>query len=311
MIIVLAFFALQPIVPGSVSIKHIPDVPVRFGRIVDTAQLSIISDDGNVVFANQGKFVRYSFDRFVNQGGEDLFNYLVGNKARSLTTSQAAHVDMPEGSTLVFHRVRKIFAAPTKSQFLLGSSMGGFLRLTVVNVDARGHYPNQDFDIAEKVSNTEPQLLHASSRGKSTVWHVLFPKYDKGVGAIESVTLSDGRIQRRNIGFVSGHSFDDYDPKTGLMVGTAGYETYGGVAVIARRSNYSSIKTPLPPGPDSQKTVFLSRTKVFAQTDRLYVRDSDHKWKPFGSEFVVLAKSANGKYWLILDQNEQAWKVTF
>lgn len=48
-----------------------------------------------------------------------------------------------------------------------------------------------------------------------------------------------------------------------------------------------------------------------AQTDQLYVRDSDHKWKPFGSEFVVLAKSANGKYWLILDQYEQAWKVTF
>jgi hypothetical protein len=127
------------------------------------------------------------------------------------------------------------------------------------------------------------------------------------------VTFSSGRPSTVNHWYCAPYDWDYFDPSSGVIIGNVADEELGSAVLIGRRNDYAAIKTSYPErsGSGGYKHAFLSRGKVLAQTDRLYVRDADRKWKPFGSDFIVLAKSANDRYWLICDKGQRAWKVTF
>jgi hypothetical protein len=204
-----------------------------------------------------------------------------------------------------------LLAAPSSGQVLLGARIPAGLRLSIVNLDQRGNHPNRDTNIKSNDAVIF-SLIGAEKSGATIMWYV--NRFDATKpGRIEQFSFSGGKPSLIKTWHCAAGAWDDYDAKTGLLIGNRSDESLGSAVFIGRRNSYAAIKTVYPEKTDSSgyRHAFLARGKVFAQTDQLYVRDADRKWKPFGSGFKLLALSSNDEYWLVLDKNAQAWKVTF
>lgn len=307
----IAFIALlAPSVPGASAVEPIRGVGVRNGMLEGARQpLSVITDDGKSLFVNEGKIARYNLDDYRTVGAEDVFYTLIAGKPRSFTTSQSAHYKRGSDYVRVAYRTRSLVAAPSSGQFLLAARMPNGLRLSIIFLDERGNHPNRDVDVGKR---NFANILGAEKSGKSIMWYVNHARAGKP-GVVEHFGFSGGKVSLLKTWSCAPGSWDDYDAKTGLLIANRSDEKLGSAVFIGRRNSYSAIRTRYPEqtDPSGYRHAFLSRGKVFAQTDRLYVRDADRKWKPFGSGFKLLASSSNDKYWLILDQNMRAWKVSF
>ncbi|MEO7453259.1 MAG: hypothetical protein ABIV13_00670 [Fimbriimonadales bacterium] len=55
---------------------------------------------------------------------------------------------------------------------------------------------------------------------------------------------------------------------------------------------------------------FTMVDQLYGSTDRVYKAVSG-KWQPFGSDARLLAISASKKIWLVEDESDQLWKVSF
>ncbi len=312
LIISLILATSPPTVPGAIAIERIADKDMA-----ETARrslrsrdgISVVSDDGRCVFVNEGRIGQYYFDNPAFAKREDILTFLIDGKPLSLTTSQYSHVSEDIKARPMDRGTRDVFAANSHQMFV-GMYLGDLLRLTIVNLNKRGKRPNFDTDIQTRAAGGA-KLMRVSISGAAPKWYICHagwqPSTPNKPSVVAEVRFSGERPTTRRLGICAPGGFSDFDPRSKLLLAQGPSNV-----IIGRLGSQTAIKAAQPERPEGVGlNAFLWHGKVMAQTDRLYVRDSDRKWKPFGSEFVVLAKSANEKYWLILDPFGSAWKVTF
>jgi hypothetical protein len=312
-IIALILATLQPHIPGASVVERVVNEPLVKAAAYSLrfqSGLSVVSNEGSAVFVNEGKFGHFVANNPTFAKFEDMFYYVVGGEPTSFTTSQYSYVYKTIRARPLEWGSRDVAAAKDKNQVFVGTETGRSLRLSVVNLYKRGRRPNADIDIQPKFS-TAPTLMAVNLDGGQPRWFVCHSSWTASSphspSVVEEVRFANGAARTKRLGVCGPGNYSDFDRTTKTLIAQG-----TGYLFLTRIGSYSALKISLPDKVEGfTRNAFLWQGKVFAQTDRLYVRDSDRKWKPFGSEFRLLAKSANGKYWLILDPYEKAWKVTF
>lgn len=300
------------------TIHQVPRVPAATTYpVYDSALISaaksaslahcVISADGSAMFVFGGKYQRFLFGKPGKATAEDIFYFNNNDKAATYTTSQCSHVyRQVKGLRLSRIGNPELLAAPTKNSLIIGATVASLSTgkpipqsycVSKINWTKRGIAPNSTLQMTRL----------PNEKGLRGVAATVSTGYVLRVGEKESklvaLKLSGQEAVQSNVGTTAPIFFDSYDPGARRFVREANADNM----LIGLLGSTSTKTVKVPAG----TKLFQSRGKVFAQRNRVHELTRGDTWKEFGSEFNVLAKSANGTYWLIEDSSGRGWKVRF
>lgn len=265
----------------------------------------LLSEDGGIAFVYDGKTHRVPLMQHGGKvGGEALFFTASGPTPHSLTTSQAAHVSGVRGIGLSRVGNMRLLFAPAESQLLTATDLeNGSIRLTILNMDARGDRPNMDFAVPG-ITKDEGAAIAARMKDGTAIWFVSHVR--KGSKTmIYRCTLDGASLRKELIGKapMSLHLLS-FDPQAKIAVTDQG-----------RRHEFWVVNTgtglAVGVNPQTQGYPFISKGQVFfADNDRIYKLNKGNKLEVF-CDYRLLATSATGDFWVVLDQADKAWRVKF
>ncbi|MDQ2986936.1 MAG: hypothetical protein M3R13_09495 [Armatimonadota bacterium] len=218
------------------------------------------------------------------------------------TTSQSAHVAYSVRDRSIERTgVARIAAAPDKDTVAIGRPTEIGLWLTTIRWNARTRRPNVDTIVPGGKGHSAPYLLCATISGGQPVYYYM----QRRSGGDALVYRRRHRGSATPLGR-SAFAGDAFDPATKVMVGS----TADGIRIAKLGGSAKTVEQP-PRGKRSDAPeLFFHRGRLFAACDPVYELVGT-EWKPFGNVFRILAKSSNGKYWLIGTEDKSIWKVTF
>ncbi|MBA3725461.1 MAG: hypothetical protein H0W86_03180 [Armatimonadetes bacterium] len=291
-IIIITLITFTTDIPGATSVNRIRNP--EFVRSAKNEGLihCLLSEDGQNAFVNSGKIERFELLAKCSSPPEAVFLYRHNGKPLSVTTSQYAHLKKPPEQRIYQSADLRLLQASNANRLMLSVSTDKHARLTRLFFDKRGQKPNEDIEVARKFS-----MPAVAVGAKQAAWYVLQPQRSLP-GQIFAVDKSGQRL----VGSCGpGLDYIEYDPQSKLLVGGRG--DFG--VHMTKLGSKKARKVPCP----HAVSPFLSRGQLFYTTSATFKRSATD-WTKVG-DFRVLARSATGKYWAILDSASKAWLARF
>jgi hypothetical protein len=274
-------------------------------------RLQLLSNDGETAFVFDGKIHRVPLLRQGGPvGGEDIF-WLTKSGPYSLTTSQSVHAQR-SGYRRVFRdgNLRLLYASDSSRLIVAAPLTDKTLRLALIDLDARGNHPNEDYSIPEMGASHVPAVDATAVMGKP-VWfvqtgmvNVPSTSSNRSGGVMERIAGNRTSLNRKVLGKVpAGMNVWAFDHETGLMIDAA----FNSPLMVARLGGGKTRKVVCP----GDGVPFLSRGRVFFAAKRSIHRLTDkYVWEKF-CDYRLLALSADGKYWAVLDSDGSMLRARF
>lgn len=290
-------------IPGAVTA-----MPIVNSRIAEHGG-SLLGDDGRTMFLASGTIERFPLMRSGGPvGDEDVGFARIGDWPYSRTTSQGSHFGNPPGSVGLMRKYSELrgLCAPYDETILISVLLSdNSLRLSVINLAARGEFPNTDYEVLNVPDTTA--AVAARWVDSKPEWYVRKWRDDEQ-GSIEKYTVEGDHLLKTVIGSTPAgmRAAVSYDPESRLLISQyPGASTFDLARVGSPR--FDSISPP----DGSSGRPFLWRGGVyFANKQWTYKLNEQHDWDVF-CQYAHIASSANGKYWAVRDQSGQAFLVTF
>lgn len=301
--------ASTPDIPGAVQVEQVKHkaflAAVAQSPSSRAPSTTLVSDDGRAVFLYNSRYRRFLLDADKPAPEEDLFIGRVGNAVRSYTTSQYSYA--PKQLT---DRARQIgsprmVAAPSKDALVVGISTRGALWIVSVQWEARSSHPNKETVISE-TSGMQLRLLSARPVSGGIESYVERARMGE-TGQVLRVSPTGSRTV---VGTCPGNGFDDYDVGAKMLLAFGSWSGSASIAGIGASSR-TSFELPGKPKAGYVREAFFFKGVVYATADKVYKLTPGGEWREFGSGYRLLAKSANDRWWIVVDSLGRIWQAKF